>query len=202
MILYLTKQTIDRFKVKLPNELSEDLRGITNVVMEKEQGDSLLEWGGKLFYFDRSKCLQVVNFASKFTLFLVDIKKDMFSDIPNYMANYLFDIFHDDKEMTSALEKMFQGSPIAYFGRLTDKSAIATLNTTQRTFLDDGNYLYDFIQDGILHTREVNYKVNFKYLTTVNVDGKKDYHYPGEVFRDIVLKRYGESPKPHFRIVN
>lgn len=201
MILYLTKQTIDRFKVKLPDELSEDFRGISNAVMEKEQGDSLLEWGGKLFYFDRRKCLQVVNFASKFTLFLVDIKNDMFSDIPNFMANYLFDIFNNDKEMVSALEKMLKESPIACFGKLTDKSAIATLNTTQRIFLDDGYYLYDFIRDGILHTREVNFKVNFKYLTTVNVNGKKDYHYPGEVFRDMALERYGASSRTsHLRV--
>ena len=32
--------------------------------------------GLKLFYFDRRKCVQAANFASKLTLFLFDIKNE------------------------------------------------------------------------------------------------------------------------------
>ncbi len=43
---------------------------------EDKTGDQLLEWGLKLFYFDGMKCVQAVNFASKLTLFLFDIKNE------------------------------------------------------------------------------------------------------------------------------
>lgn len=58
-----------------------------------------MEWGGKLFYFDRRKCLQVVNFASKLTLVLVDIKVDDLPSVGNLIANYLFDVYSESKEM-------------------------------------------------------------------------------------------------------
>lgn len=202
MILYFTKQTIDRYKIRLPDEMDDEHKAIAEVLMGQEQGDSLLEWGGKLFYFDRRKCIQVVNFASKFTLFLVDVKKDNIEDIPDFMMTYIYDIFYDDKEMTAAIDKMVEESPITCFDRLKDKSAISTLNRIQLDFLQDGYYLYNFIQDGILHTREVNRKVNFNWLTTVTVDGKKNYYYPGEIFREMVLERFGDkSPHPHLKIV-
>lgn len=58
-----------------------------------------MEWGGKLFYFDRRKCLQVVNFASKLTLVLVDIKVDDLPSVGNLIANYLFDVYSESKEI-------------------------------------------------------------------------------------------------------
>ena len=192
MILYLTKQTIERFGVKMPEELDDELqREVGKALMQSEQNDNLMKWGGKIFYFDRRKCIQFANFASKFTLFLVDIKKDMIPEIPNYIANYLFKLYADDKEMVMALKKMLQESSLSCYGKLTDRSTISTLNATQSSFLDDGYYLYNFINDGILDIGKVNYNVNFIYPITVNVNGKKGYHYTGELFREMVLVRYG-----------
>jgi len=73
MIIYATKLTFERYKLKLPAELTPPIDRIAQAVIEKESGDKLLEWGAKLFYFDKRKCIQVVNFASKFTLFLIDM---------------------------------------------------------------------------------------------------------------------------------
>lgn len=54
MILYLTKETFERYHLKTPQEMQNELpKKIAENVLEKESGDSLQEWGGKLFYFDR-----------------------------------------------------------------------------------------------------------------------------------------------------
>lgn len=74
MIIYATKKTLERYNLKLPSQLNPSLRMLTESAIRAESGDGLLEWGAKLFYFDRRKCIQITNFASKFTLFLCDIK--------------------------------------------------------------------------------------------------------------------------------
>lgn len=85
---------------------------------------------------------------------------------------------------------MFETNPITCFAKLTDKSAIAMLNTTQSRFADDGYRFYEFIRDGVLHTLEINHAVNFNWLFTMKVDKKTDYFYAGEKFKELVLKRY------------
>ena len=203
MILYLTKQTIDRYKVEMPEEMASPHKEISAALVQKEQEDRLLEWGGKLFYFDRKKCIQFVNFASKFTLFLVDVKKDILPQASNIIANYLLELYIDDKEMTDALHTMLKDHPLSCFGKLKDKSTISTLNYTPRAFLEDGYRLYDYIDpEGVLHTMDINYDVNFKWLCSFTVDGKKDYEYSGERFRQMMLERYGgRSSKPVLRLV-
>ncbi len=105
MIIYATKQTFERYKLKLPAELTPPL---------------------------------------------------------NMIAHYLLELYKDDKEMAKALKKLFEGNPVTCFAKLTDKSAIATLNTTQSSFADDGYRFYEFIREGILHTMEINHAANFK----------------------------------------
>ena len=192
MIIYVTKETSDKYKLKLPKDLKPPLDELARAVIEKEAGDRLCEWGGKLFYFDRRKCIQIVNFASKFTLFLVDIK---LSDLPNigaYIAEYIFDIYSEDKEMLSALERMFEDHRYMCFSKLTDKSIISTLNSTQSRFAEDGYRFYDFISDGVLHTKDINRKINSDWLFTMTINKKTDYFYAREKFRALVLEQYGE----------
>lgn len=191
MIIYATKQTFERYKIKLPTELTPPINKIAQAVMEKESGDKLLEWGAKLFYFDRRKCIQILNFASKFTLFLIDIKVADLENIGDLMAHYLFELYKNDKDMEKALKKMFEENFVTCFAKLTDKSAIATLNTTQRGFADDGYRFYEFIQGGVLHSMEINHSINFKWLFSMKTDGKTEYFYAGKKFREIVLERYG-----------
>lgn len=179
--------------MKLPEELTPPINQIAEAVIENESGDKILEWGAKLFYFDKRKCIQVVNFASKLTLFLVDVKAADLENVGDMMAHYLLNLYTTDKQMAKALKKMFEANPITCFEKLTDKSAIATLNTTQSRFADDGYRFYEFIWDGILHTLEINHAVNFKWLFTVKIDGKTEYIYAGEKFKEIVLERYGKD---------
>lgn len=147
--------------------------------------------GAKLFYFDRRKCIQIVNFASKFTLFLMDIKVSDLENIGNLVSYYLLELYKHDRKMTKALEKMLEENFVTCFSKLTDKSAIATLNITQSRFAQDGYRFYEFIRGGILYSMEINHDVNFKWLFTMKANGKTEYFYSGEKFREIVLNRYG-----------
>ena len=108
MIIYVTKETFDKYKLNRPEDLKPPLDALARTTIEKEARDRLCEWGGKLFYFDRRKCMQIVNFASKFTLFLVDFKLSDLPNIGDYIAEYIFDIYSEDKEMLSALKRMFE----------------------------------------------------------------------------------------------
>ena len=192
MIIYVTKETSDKYKLKLPKDLKPPLDELARAVIEKEAGDRLCEWGGKLFYFDRRKCIQIVNFASKFTLFLVDVKLSDLPKIGDYIAEYIFDIYSADKEMLSALGRMFEEHRYMCFSKLTDKSIISTLNSTQSRFAEDGYRFYDFISEGILHTKDINRKINCDWLFTMTINKKTDYFYACEKFRELVLERYGE----------
>ena len=192
MIMYVTKETFERYKLKPPEDLKPPLDELARTVIEKEAGDRLCEWGGKLFYFDRRKCIQIVNCASKFTLFLVDVKLSDLPKIGDYIAEYIFDIYSADKEMLSALGRMFEEHRYMCFSKLTDKSIISTLNSTQSRFAEDGYRFYDFISEGILHTKDINRKINSDWLFTMTINKKTDYFYAREKFRALVLGRYGE----------
>ncbi len=193
MIIYPTKLTFERYKIKLPNELKPPMKQIVEAVLEDEKGTLVHEWGAKLFYFDRRKCIQIVNFASKLTLFLVDIKAADLQNLGDIIAHYLFKLYEGDEQMKKALERMFEESPVLCFEKLTDKSAIATLNHTQLGFAFDGYRFYDYIRDGILHTVEINRDVNFNWIFRIKTGGETEYVYAGEKFRSIILASYGSE---------
>lgn len=191
MIIYVTKETFERYKFKLPEDFSDPIdKAIANAVLQRESGDRLLEWGGKLFYFDRRKCLQVVNFASKLTLVLVNIKMEDREYIGNIIANYMLKLYEDNKKMTRLLERLFEEHPAVCFSRLKDKSAIATLNHTQTDYLLDGYRLGDYIRDGILHTVELNNEINREWLFKQKIDEKTEYIHPAERFEQLLRERY------------
>lgn len=192
MIIYATKQTVERYKLELPKELSQPTSLIVERVLENERGDRLLEWGAKLFYFNKRKCIQICNFASKFTLFLFDVKVDDIKNIGVMIYSYILELYKNDAEMLEALSRLFSESPINVFDKLTDKSAIATLNTTQSGFAVDGDIFYKYIDDGILKTMKINHRINYEWLFTMKVNGKTEHFYPGKKFREIVLERYSK----------
>lgn len=190
MIFYVTKQTVERYNLKMPEEMSFPLNELAKTTVAKESENRLLEWGGKLFYFDRRKCIQFVNFASKLTVFLFDVKSDDLPKVGNYIANYLLDIYSGDKKMTKSLERLFQEHPVCFFSKLTDKSAIATLNHTQLYFADDGYRFFDFIKNGILNTREINKKINTEWFFTQKINGKTEYFHAADKFKELLIKMY------------
>lgn len=190
MIVYVTKATAERYKVPLPEGLPSPVKEFVGQLIELERDDSLLEWGAKLFYFDRRKCLVVSNFASKFTLFLADIKMKDFPRINELIEGYLFDIYSDNAEMTRLLNCLFHDHPLMMFSKLQDKGRIAHLNYILGSFADDGDRLYEFIEDGILQTKKFNKICNCEYFVSRRVDGKKTYVHPAETFEELLKKRY------------
>lgn len=209
MIIYTTRKTAERFKLKMPDEFSDPfMRILVQEVCRRERGDRLLEWGAKIFYFDHRKCIQVCNFATKLKIILVDIKVDDTSEIANIIANYLFDIYSDNKEMTKLLKLFFSEFPVGCFSRLTDRGMITTLNSFQTYDLLDGYILYDYIENGILQTRKLNRILNKDRMVRLKINGKVDYYFPAEMFEKLLKKRYehkptkGNSTKRPFRLLS
>ena len=190
MILYATKQTIEDLNIPMIEELSQFNKTMAQKVIEEQTNDRLLEWGLKIFYFDNRKCVQAINYASKLTIFLFDIKEEEIAYIANGIAIYLMDIYEKDKNMIKILEKFFKDYPVCTFSKITDRSIIASLNHNQFEFADNGYAFYDYIENGILKSKEINKKFNWKELTTQIINGKKDYIYPAEYFRELLLNRY------------
>ena len=179
MIVYCTKQTMERYKLKRPNEYKDHImREVVEKVYEMEKDDRILEWGAKLFYFDRRKCIQFMNFASKLTIVVVDIKINDLESLGNTIAEYLF-------------ERLFEKHPIVVFDKLVDKSIIASLNRNQSFVLDDGYRLYEYIEDNILQTRKFNKDIN-KIPVMQKMDGKQEYIFPIDRFEGLLKNYYNK----------
>ena len=59
-----------------------------------------------------------------------------------------------------------------------------------KLFLKDGYRLYDFIENGILKTINLNRKVNKEYLVSDKIDGKTKYYFPAERFEELLINYY------------
>ena len=189
MILYITKKTKDRFNIPLYSELTDELELLARNILVKEQ-DDIFKWGVKIFYFDRRKCLQIMNFASKVSIFLIDIKVQDVKEISNMLAHYLKIIYEDDLEVVELLDRYFKETPISFFDTLKDRSVIGSLNHNERYFLEGGYRLYDFIENGTLHTIRINKQFNFRYIVGKKSNGKTEYIVPGEEFKKMLSRRY------------
>lgn len=192
MIYYATQQTLERYKLATPENFQTEMGDIVRMIANKERGNRLYEWGCKLFYFDRRKCLQVVHFESKLTIFLIDIKIDDIPYVANAVAQYIFDIYDGDKVMKRALERYFDSSPIVVFDKITDRSIISTLNKTQSDWAEDGYRFYEFIENGILQSKKINRKINRDWIFTRKVNGKTEYIRSAEEFERIIKENFGE----------
>lgn len=191
MIFYATKKMFERYRLKTIDEFDDSARRVAGAIVQKEQGDRLLEWGVKLFYLDRKKCLVLMNFASKFTVFLPDLKVQDIENIGGFVAYYLQQLYKDDRQMTEIfLPKYFAESPVCVFVPLRDKSMISHLNHIVQDYALDGYRFYDFIENGILKTVPLNLQVNFNFLVGETINGKKTYIYSGERFKELLTQRY------------
>ena len=189
MIFYATKETMQRYKLKTPNQLKTEIAPYAQAVVQQEQGYRLYEWGCKLFYFDRRKCLQVMHYETKLVIFLVDIKIKELEFAVNAVPQYLMDMYSSDVFMQRALERYFASSPFVCFDKITDRSIIASMNGIQNRWAWDGYRLYDYIQDGILHTKQINRDVN-EMPVTRKVDGKEEWSVPYELFAETIKKHF------------
>ena len=189
MIYYATKETMQRYKLKTPEEMESSISALAQAVKQKEAGQRIYEWGCKLFYFDRRKCLQIMHFETKLVIYLVDLKMAEREYAGNTVAQYLMDMYKSDREMCRALEAFFASSPVVIFDRITDRSIIGSMNSTLNQWAFDGYRFYDYISDGILHTKRINRDVN-EMPTTVTIDGKKEWIVPYKYFAQTIKNRF------------
>lgn len=192
MILYATKLTYDRFSIekKYASMLTDDEKMLREAAIKKDSGDPLYEWAVKLFYFDGKKCLACTNFATKFTIFIINIHADEVLSSNVIIYEYIVDMFRDDDEFFPYLADYLNSSPFSFFAPLKDKSGISSVNRVISDFAIDGYRFYDYISDGILHTKKINYDANFDYICSVKIDNRREYIYPGEFFRETVMNRF------------
>lgn len=189
MIFYATKQMMERYKLKTPETMETEMKAVAQIIAERERGNRLYEWGCKLFHFDRRKCLLAMHFETKLTVFLVDIRVADIEYAPDMVAQYIMDMYSNDKKMVKALEKYYASSPIAIFDKITDKSAISSLNRMLLDW-DDGYRFYDYIENGILHTRKIMRDAN-RYPVTRKVNGNTEYFYASELFGKVIKEKFG-----------
>ncbi len=88
MIFYATKKTLDSYNLKTWEELDGEYKSAAKEIVKKEADIPLLQWGAKLFYFDKRESIVLMNYASKFTVFLIDINEKEASDIGNYLFTF------------------------------------------------------------------------------------------------------------------
>ena len=124
----------------------------------------------------------------------MDLKVADMNEIGNIVAQYLLELYKEDANMCDSLKRMFSQAPYCTIDRLTNRSIIATLNHTQRSFAWDGYRFYDYIQDNILHTIQINRDVNFDWIFSRKTDAGTEYFSSGELFRELVTTRYGVCP--------
>lgn len=189
MIFYATKETMLRYKLKTPEEMDQSMLPLAQEILQKERGTRIYEWGCKLFYFDRRKCLQVMHFETKLVIYLMDFKMADLEYAGDAVAHYLMDMYAADRDMCRALKAFFVSAPIVIFDRITDRSMITSMNGMLNRWAFDGYRFYDYISDGILHTKQINRDVN-EIPVTVTVDGKKEWIVPYEYFAQTIKKRF------------
>ncbi len=209
MIICPTKQTIERFRIPMANELvNEKLQLAAEHVIATESSDSLLCWGAKLFYLDGRKCLQLMNFASKLTVCLFDFKVAQLENLGDMLATYIVRIFTDGpldkgyptekwlaekkKHKTSfdaILTRFFKDYPMVAFSKLSDRSTISSMNNIELTLLYP-EWLYKFIQNGILCSLDIARDINWSYPMTMR--GEENYSIPAERFEVLLRVKYQE----------
>lgn len=189
MIYYATKETIQRYKLKTPDQLKAEIAPYAQAIVEKERGNRLYEWGCKLFYFDRRKSLQVMHFETKLVVFLINLKMDELKFSGDAVAHYLLDMYSSDEGMQEALMRYFAAAPFVCFDKITDRSIISSMNNVQTRWAWDGYHFYDYIKDGILHTKQINRDVN-KMPVTRKVDGKEEWFIPYDLFAKTIKKHF------------
>ena len=190
MILYLTQKTIDTYRIKMPYEISKPLSQFVKIILEKETDNSMFEWGGKLFYFNRRKCLQIIHFASKLTLFLMDIKAKDIENLGDIIVDYIYELYKDRPNVVKKLKYFFEASPILCVNKIVNKSIIYTLNHTEIFFAQYGDRFFDYVQDNILNIDKINYDINFNYIFHSSLDKKEKYFFSGELFEKLILENY------------
>ena len=181
MILYADTKSFLSYKLKTAEDFTYPRSEIARGFMELERGDSLLEWGMKLFRMGDARCLHLVNLGAGLTLYLFGVERPQIGLLGRVMEYYIRRLHEGDGEMTSALDRMFSRVKVCQFAHLTDEFTAAGMEQTEQEFIFSGKWLPDCVKDGSLDGCEVNRRANFEYAPDA-----------GKRFRDAVVMRFRE----------
>lgn len=62
-------------------------------------------------------------------------------------------------------------------------------------YLLDGYRLYDFVDNGVLRTKELNRGINRSYPVREKVNGKTEFFFPADKFAALLRARYASGAK-------
>ncbi|MGN0517731.1 MAG: DUF6933 domain-containing protein [Acutalibacteraceae bacterium] len=191
MIYYATKETMQCYKLKTPEEMTSKNALIARAVSKKERGSQIFEWGCKLFYVDGRKCLQVMHYETKLVIFLIDIKVNEIEFAANAVAEYIMYMYSSDPVMIKALERYYESSPIVCFDKITNRSIVSKMNHIQSDWALEGYRFYDYIRDGVFYTKELNRDVN-NYPFSMKVNQKKRWFIPYDFFAQTIKEKFAQ----------
>lgn len=192
MIYYATKETMEVFGLKTPENMHPSISPLAQAVKQKEVGQHIYEWGCKAFDFDGRKCLQIMHFETKMVIYLIDWKADEIEYAANAVAEYLMDMYKEDKQMQEALKRFFASAYHVVFDKIIDRSMITSMNYVLNRWAMDGYRFYDYVENGTLYTKKINRDVN-EMLATITVNGKKEWIVPYEYFAQIIKSRFSRE---------
>lgn len=190
MIIYPTVKTADVFGAPLNAKIKDKaMKAVSESVISSEQGNALCEWGLKLFYLNGMKCLQAMNYASKFTVVLCNVRKADLKDVGNLIADSMLKVYEQDSETYEALVKIVRSHPIVAWDKMTNKTVLSSMNIIEEGFLTNPDFYDKFIdKNGNLDCLSMNTWLNFEYITSGAFVGSKKYIFPGELMKELVLK--------------
>lgn len=206
MIIYCTKQMMKDYDLKIPEDMiSKTSAAIAKSTIEKEKNDDMLKWAAKSFEFDGQLSVIFMNLASKLTVVYPGCTYDDVVYMGHVLASYIIEIYKGRPGMKRLLERFYEDHQATAFDKLTDKSAIAALNSRLVNDMQGGELLYDYIdkdaQSGrpILHSIEFNKDLNWKQPAAVKINGAKEYVIPAEYFETLLRQRYKIKTSPKKR---
>lgn len=189
MIYYATKETMRCFQLKTPEKMVPSIALVAQAVRQKEAGQRIYEWGCKVFDFDGRTCLQVMHFATKMVIYLIDWNPDNIEYAADAVAEYLLDLYQNDEPMQAALKRFYQSAFQVVFDRITDRSMITCMNSVLNRWAMDGDRFYDYIDNGTLRTKKINRDVN-DHPATITKNGQTEWIIPYEYFAQEIKKRF------------
>ena len=189
MIFYATKKMLELYEIPQMGVLTPAQAENEKAVVEKEKGDDIFEWGANVFLFEGQHCIQLMNFTSKFSVFLFNIGRDALVHLQHLVAYYVTDMYKDDPEMTDVLKKYFaEGIGIAY-DRLVNKSIMSSMVHVMGDDMSEGERFYRFVVAKKLQTKKVNYWINFE-RSFYNKDSEA--FFSGKKFKEVLLARFAK----------
>jgi len=192
VIIHITQGLADRFNLKMADELPKEEKAPALDYLKNRKWDSLISWGAKGFHFRNISCVQMLNFASKLSFFAFNVETGTPEMLGHIMWQYLDEIYSDDEEMKKALEKYFKQNAYTVYTPLTDKAATASLNKNEQIFTNEEK-MSQFIENGTLLSRKLNWEYNKGYLVARIVSGKTEFIVPADRFKDLIINRFGKE---------